>query len=58
MKERIEQMIKVIKSNVYDPEAIHGDYDKLLQEFILNYDAELLPLVKELIELQKEFWYA
>lgn len=58
MKEKIEAMIAIIKSGTYDNEIIHCEYDSLLENFILNYNESLLPLMKELITLEKEFWYA
>lgn len=58
MKEKIEELLKTIKAGRYDNENTHVEYDSLLEEFILNYDESLLPLMKELIEAEKEFWYA
>lgn len=58
MKERIEDMIRTISSGKYCNEATHAAYDNLLEDFILEYDAELMPLMKELISLEKDFWYA
>lgn len=58
MKERILVMIEEIKSGFYDQEIMHGSYDTLLEEFILNYDESLLSLMQQLIVLPKEFWYA
>lgn len=58
MKERIEGMIKTLASGNYDNEVAHLDYDSLLEDFILNYDAELVPMMKLLIAQSKDFWYA
>lgn len=33
-------------------------YDRLLEEFIENFDASLYGLMLKLISLDKEFWYA
>jgi hypothetical protein len=58
MKERILSLIKSLKDGGYDQEIAHAEYDKLLEDFILRFDANLLPLMHELIALEKEFWYA
>lgn len=51
-------MIKTLASGNYDNEVAHLDYDSLLEDFILNYDAELVPMMKLLIAQSKDFWYA
>jgi len=60
MKEKILEMIALIKTNRYDQEVVHQDYDRLLQEYITNLPAnlELKDLMIELINLEKDFWYA
>lgn len=58
MKERIENLLNQYKSRVYDTEIAHGMYDEILQDFVLNYDESLLPIIKELIEVEKDLWYA
>lgn len=58
MKEKIEAMISLIKSGRYDNEEVHVEYDALLHEFILNYSPDLLPLMTELLKINKDFWYA
>ena len=58
MKKKIQDMIDLLKSNDYDEEATHADYDRLLEEFIRNYDKKLLPLMLELLGTNKVFWYA
>jgi uncharacterized protein YdcH (DUF465 family) len=58
MEQEIRDMIKVLKSNDYDQERLHGEYDELLEKFILNYNEDLVPLMKVLIELEKHFWWA
>lgn len=58
MEQEIRDMINVISSGRYDNEAVHGDYDALLEKFILYYDESLVPLMKKLMELEKDFWYA
>lgn len=58
MKQEILDLIDTIANTNYDNEGVHGFYDSLLERFILNYDPELLPLMKQLIELEKDFWYA
>jgi hypothetical protein len=57
MKKEIEDMILVIKSGRYDNCGVHIKYDELLERFIINYDAELLPLITVLINIEKDFWY-
>lgn len=51
-------MIDLFNSGNYDQEEAHVHYDQLLQEFILKFDKKLLPLMKELIMIDKDFWYA
>jgi hypothetical protein len=58
MKKKIEDMISTLRTDNYDNEIVHSQYDDLLEEFILNYDFNLMPLMQELISLDKEFWYA
>jgi hypothetical protein len=60
MKKRIEEMLKVLQSARYDSEAAHGEYDRLLEDFILSdeTDEEDLGKMKVLIALEKRFWYA
>lgn len=58
MKEEIEDLIKRLQEGGYDQEIVHTEYDDLLEKFILNYDESLLGLMKVLISLEKEFWYA
>ena len=58
MKKRIEEMIKLFESGFYDPESAHMVYDILLEQFIAHYDPELLPLMKHLMSIKKDFWYA
>jgi len=58
MKERIQDMIDTIKSGRYDQEETHSAYDALLEDFIKNYDATLSTMMFELIDLEKDFWYA
>jgi hypothetical protein len=64
MKERIVGLLNVLTLQLlegypgYDNEKAHGEYDLILEDFICNYDPELLELMKELIEIKKEFWYA
>lgn len=58
MKEKINNLINLISSKEYDKMDAHILYDELLETFVLNYDPELLPLMKKLIELDKSFWYA
>lgn len=61
MKERIESLIRLIKSGMYDQEDAHGLYDSLLEDFIRNIgqqDESNIVLMKELIDLPKDFWYA
>lgn len=57
MEERIKKLLAEIKTG-YDPETTHWEYDKVLEEFALNYNEQLLPLIKELISAEKDFWYA
>lgn len=58
MEERIKSLLEIIQSKKYDSEIAHGQYDDLLEKFILNYDVSLVPLMKKLIEAEKDFWYA
>lgn len=59
MKERIKDMIHILRMDDFeDREQVHIDYDKLLEELLLNYDEKLFPLIKELIYTEKHFWYA
>lgn len=59
-KEQVEDLIKDLQSNNYDPERAHIQYDALLEEFILNYNEALLPLMRKLIDSARKvsFWYA
>lgn len=58
MREKIIKLIDIIQSKKYDNEDIHAQYDRLLEEFILKFDVNLWPLMRELIRLEKDFWYA
>lgn len=61
MKEQILQLLKILQQSDYDNEAVHGEYDSLLEEFIMDghyNDPELVDLVKRLINREKSFWYA
>lgn len=60
MKQVIEQLIERFKRGLDDTEIDHMTYDKVIEAYCLNYDPELLPLIKELIELRQmvTFWYA
>lgn len=59
MEERIRLMIYTLQTGDFlDREELHMQYDKLLEEFILNYDERLVHLMKELVTTEKHFWYA
>ena len=58
MKERIEKILSEFKLGKYDVEKIHWEYDQLLEDFILDFDESLIVLMKELVSLEKELWYA
>jgi hypothetical protein len=58
MEQRIRDMIALIQDGNYDQEQTHSDYDALCEDFILHYDEDLLPLMKKLIDLEKNFWWA
>ena len=52
MKERIEQMRSLIASG---RKVSGADYQKLLEDFIQEYDGQLFPAMYELIKLPKNF---
>jgi hypothetical protein len=58
MEQKIKALLEIFSKEGYDREEIHIQYDDLLEKFILNYDESLIPLMKELIEAEKYFWYA
>lgn len=58
MKERIERLIDIYKQELYDIEMSHIEYDSILEDFVLNYDPQLLPLISALIAVDKKMWYA
>lgn len=60
MKNRIEEMIELLKYGRYDNEGAHSNYDRLLEDYIKeeSHDAETRALILQVIELEKDFWYA
>lgn len=58
LEQEIKDLIAELDAPNYDNEGAHVRYDDLLEKFILNYDPALLPLMRRLIELEKDFWYA
>lgn len=58
LKKYAQDTLETIKRGGYDQEVTHGDYDSILEEFILNPCPSILPIVKELISIEKDFWYA
>lgn len=58
MKEEIIDLILVLATDNYDREKVHLQYDQLLEKFILNYEARLAPLMRKLIKMPKNFYYA
>lgn len=58
MKKRIEDMIHCLRIEEYDPYRTHVAYDELLEDFIRHTpNEEEISLMRELIELEKNFWY-
>lgn len=58
MEKEIKELIRLLKNGAYDVEILHDRYDRLLERFVLYYDESLLPIMEELIFLEKDFWYA